>query len=110
LFLWPEINELAPDLLAGRSLIDVVRAHDDWYDDEVRLLDTMPAGMQESIRALLHQNLGREQRMEVQFAWLPGHAWKLTVSEDSPGDGGHPGAITVLLESPHPGELLSQAE
>jgi hypothetical protein len=105
---WPAINGLPPDAVAERSLSDAARALGEWEEEELALLGTMPAGMQEAVRGLLHQNISRKQRMEVQFMWMRGAAWKLTVSEDAPVDGdGYPGAITVLLESPHPNELLS---
>jgi hypothetical protein len=105
---WPEITEFASDVLAERSLIDAARTLDGWSDKEDAFLSTMPESMQAAIHGLLHQNFNRDQRMEVQFAWLPGYAWKLTISEDAPvRSGDHPGAITVLLESPHPDQLLS---
>jgi hypothetical protein len=105
---WPAINELDPDTVAERSLHDAAHALGDWEAKELAVLGTMPEGMQEAVRALIHQNLNRTQRMEVQFVWLRGAAWKLTVSEDSPAGGdGYPGAITVLLESPHPDDLLA---
>jgi hypothetical protein len=111
-FLWPEINELSPDSFGpGKNLIDIASGFDDWTTHELSLLGTMPAGMQEAVRALLAHNLSRDRRMEVHFAWLPASAWKMTVAEDadvSTGEG-CPGAITVLLESPLPDDLAALA-
>jgi len=106
---WPAINGFPPDALAERTLFDAASALGELSENELALLGTMPEGTQEAIRALLHQNVTREQPMEVQFAWIPGYAWKLTVSEDYPARSGegHPGSIIVLLESPHPDELLA---
>ena len=105
-FLWPEINDLDPETFApGQNLIDI---NDDWDQDELTLLGTMPPGMQETLRALIHHNLLREERLEMHFAWLPAHGWKMTVAEDTVGptaEGVCPGAITVLLESRLPEEL-----
>jgi hypothetical protein len=60
-----------------------------------------PEGLREMLRALLYLNLRRRTPLEVQWAWLPGYDWELTVAE-CPGTAVSPGAITVLIRGRYP--------
>ncbi len=75
---------------------------------DVEVARSIPLGLLEMLRALYLYNLDGP-RLGIQFAWMPGYDWELTVAE-CPGTSDSPGAITVLIRGryprdPHPASL-----
>ena len=78
---------------------------------DLNVANHLPKGLQEMLRALYLYNLDGP-RLGIQFAWMPGYDWELTVTE-CPGTPQSPGAFTVLIRSRypldrHPSEITTQ--
>jgi hypothetical protein len=70
-------------------------------DEEAAYLGAFPSGLQEAVRALLHDNLASGQPLDVTVAWAPGYEDELSlvqVADNSRTAGG----ITVLVRSRYP--------
>lgn len=70
---------------------------------EVAYLSAAPSGMKEAIRAVIHENLGRDEPLPITWAWRPDYDWQLTIWE-CPGTEGSRGAFTILIGSRYPGD------
>ena len=102
-----ELSGLDPATFAeGRSLVEaleglgVVEAD----SDEAAYLARFPSGLQEAVRALLHDNLISGQPLDVTFAWAPGYDDEVSLWQVA--DGEHSaGGITVFVRSRFPDDL-----
>ena len=85
---------------AGVELDDATRSY----------MDTWPSGIQAAVRATLHENLARDGRVPVTFAWAPGYDFEVTIW-DVRDSSETVGGITVLFKSRYPSDphpLLSE--
>ena len=80
-----------------------VEAGVDLEDETQRYIDGWPSGIQAAVRATLHENLAREGRVPVTFAWAPGYDFEVTIWDvrDSTETAG---GITVLFKSRYPSD------
>jgi len=97
------VRELNADVFApgadlARLAFDNQIAKTDW---EKSVIASIPAGMQEMLRALIRHNLQREKVLSITWAWAPGYDYELNVWE-CPGTAVSPGGITVLLRTRYP--------
>jgi hypothetical protein len=75
-----------------------------------RYVDGWPSAQQAALRAALHENLARDGRVPVTFAWAPGYDYELTIW-DVRDSSETAGGITVLFKSRYPSDphpLLSE--
>jgi hypothetical protein len=82
-------------------------------DAEIAYWKNLPRGIQASLRALIYDDLSRENPVHVTIAWLPSYDYELTVM-DAPGTALGPGGITVIVKSRypldrHPSEIISKS-
>lgn len=104
----PMIGEVDPDLFApGTDLVEALAELEvvGGTDPEVfhEYLASIPAGMQESLRALVYHNLTQREGgpIGMTFAWAPAYDWELRIWEAA-GTPDSRGGITVLLCSRYP--------
>jgi hypothetical protein len=64
-------------------------------------LDTMPAAIQETIRAVAYAALSADPPVEVTFAWAPSYDFEVTVWQ-APDTRTTKGGITLLIRSRYP--------
>jgi hypothetical protein len=78
---------------AGANLDDATR----------RYIDSWPSGIQAAVRATIHDNLTRDGRVPITFAWAPGYDFEVTVWDvrDSTET---VGGITILFKSRYPSD------
>ena len=68
-----------------------------------RYVDGWPSALQAALRATLHDNLAREGRVPVTFAWAPGYDYELSIW-DVRDTAETAGGITVLFKSRYPSD------
>ena len=68
-----------------------------------RYVDGWPSAQQAALRAALHENLARDGRVPVTFAWAPGYDYELTIW-DVRDTTETAGGITVLFKSRYPSD------
>jgi hypothetical protein len=89
----------------GRSLSQIAReartAPPDLLERWAAFLDTMPAAIQETIRAVAYAALSADPPVEVTFAWAPGYDFEVTVWQ-APDTTTTRGGITLLVRSRYP--------
>ena len=70
-------------------------------DEEASYIGAFPSGLQEAVRALLHDNIASGAPLDVTFAWAPGYEDELSLWQVA--DGEHTaGGITVFIRSRFP--------
>src|SRR5688500_10211379 len=73
--------------------------------DAVRgFIDTWPTAIQAAVKATIHDNLTREGRVPITFAWQPGYDFSVTIHDVTDTAKSH-GGITVLLTSRYPDDI-----
>jgi hypothetical protein len=92
------------DSMQENTMGQIVQGHD--FDQQV--VNSFPRGMMEMLRALFYYNVTGPQ-VGIQFLWLPGYDWEMTVTE-APDTPDSPSAISVLIRyrygrDPHPSTL-----
>jgi hypothetical protein len=96
--LGPEaIKGLDPSLFAEGVMLSSVLPDD--LSSLGFALDSLPTGIHEAIRAVLHDAVSRE--MPVTIAWAPGYDYKLNLWDVSSTDDTL-GGITMLVETRYP--------
>jgi hypothetical protein len=105
LFDWPAINEIQQEVFdPGASLVELALENEIANNSrEAAVLQAIPRGMQEALRALIRDNLSRDVRLAMTFAWAPGYDYELQLWE-APGDDGSRGGITVLVRTRYPSD------
>ncbi len=101
---------------AGNSLSDALRATPgtDLSTAVTSYIDGWPTALQAALQAAIHNNLTRDGRVPITFAWAPGYDYGLTIHDVVDTATSH-GGMTVLFTSrypsdPHPlGGLSSSA-
>ena len=68
-----------------------------------RYVDEWPTALQAALRATIHENLAREGRVPITFAWAPGYDYELTIW-DVRDTSETAGGITVLFKSRYPSD------
>ena len=104
-FDWPAINDIPPEVFdPGTSLVELALENEIAHSNlEAAVLQAIPRGMQEALRAMIRDNLSREVPLAMTFAWAPGYDYELQLWE-APGDDGSKGGITVLLRTRYPSD------
>jgi hypothetical protein len=71
---------------------------------EPAIIDRLPSGMREALRAMIYANLDRDEPYGITLAWAPGPDYELTIWEAEPTAVSH-GGITALIKTvvPVPG-------
>lgn len=72
-------------------------------DATARYVDTWPTALQAAVRATVHENLARDGRVPITFAWAPGYDFEVTIW-DVRDTSETAGGITVLLKSRYPAD------
>ena len=85
-------------LVAGLRALGVVDS-----DEEAAFLGAFPTGLQEAMRALLHDNLTSGAPLDVTVAWAPGYEDELSLWQVAGNDHTN-GGITVLVKSRYPAD------
>ena len=72
-------------------------------DETQRFIDGWPTALQAAVRATIFENLARDGRVPITFAWAPGYDYEATIwdvrdTEETAG------GITVLLKSRYPAD------
>ncbi|MFQ5699653.1 MAG: hypothetical protein ACE5IL_15415 [Myxococcota bacterium] len=76
----------------------------------VGYLRAFPAGLREMLRALIYEDLCREdEALPIIWAWAPAYDWEVQAWE-CPGREGSLGAFTILLKSRYPGDSLQPGD
>ena len=80
-----------------------VAAGVDLDDATAAYMDTWPSAIQASLRAAVFENLSRDGRVPITFAWAPGYDFELTIWDvrDSTET---VGGMTVLFKSRYPSD------
>lgn len=68
---------------------------------ETAYLDAWPTALQAALKAALYENLRRDGRVPVTFAWAPGYDYDLRIWDVRDTEATH-GGITVLVTSRYP--------
>ncbi len=104
-FDWPGVNDISPEIFdPGTSLVTLALENEVALTDrEAAVMQAIPRGMQEALRAIIRDNLEREVSLAMTFAWAPGYDYELQIWE-APGDDGSKGGITVLLRTRYPSD------
>lgn len=102
-FVGRELAELDADMFApgadlAKLAFEAGVAKNKW---ERSVIAAIPRGMQEMLRALIFDNLKRDTRLSITWAWAPGYDYELSTWE-CPGTAVSPGGITVLLRTRYP--------
>ena len=73
-------------------------------DATARFVDGWPSALQAAVRATVHENLARDGRVPITFAWAPGYDFEMTVWDvrDSTETAG---GMTVLFKSRYPSDV-----
>ena len=66
-------------------------------------IDGWPSAIQAGLQAAIHNNLTREGRVPITFAWTPGYDYSLSIHDILDTDKTR-GGITVLLTSRYPAD------
>ena len=94
------------DFESGTSLSQAATRYNvaDPTTHEPAVIDRLPVGTREALRALIYANLQRPDPYGVTLAWAPGPDYELTIWETAPTAGSR-GGITVLIKTvvPVPG-------
>ena len=70
-------------------------------EEEAAYIAAFPSGLQEAVRALLHDNVASGAPLDITFAWAPGYEDELSLWQVA--DGEHTaGGITVFIRSRFP--------
>jgi len=104
------IHKIDPKILsAGAGLADIMDKLELVPHEAYRgYLSNWPAALQEAVRAAVFNAVSREPRMPVHFAWAPAYDYSVKIWEaHSTADSS--AAMTILLESPYPGEKETSA-
>lgn len=72
-------------------------------DATQRYIDGWPSALQAAVRATVHENLARDGRVPITFAWAPGYDYEATIW-DVRDTSETAGGITVLLKSRYPSD------
>jgi hypothetical protein len=96
------------DFEPGASLSQAATHYDvaDPTTHEPAVIDRLPLGTREALRALIYANLQRPEPYGITLAWAPGPDYELTIWEAAPTAGSR-GGITVLIKTvvPVPGSM-----
>jgi hypothetical protein len=95
-----------PDAFAEGTTLSELVEDEPWVPqaDVVDYLDSIPSGIQEAIRAVIREDLQRENPVPITFAWQPGYDWELTVNDVS-DTAKTRGGITMIVRSRYPHDL-----
>ena len=80
-----------------------VAAGVDLDDATQRYVDGWPSGLQAAVRATVHENLARDGRVPITFAWAPGYDYEVTIW-DVRDSAETAGGITILFKSRYPSD------
>ena len=72
-------------------------------DETQRYIDGWPSALQAAVRATIHENLARDGRVPITFAWAPGYDYEATIW-DVRDSSETAGGITVLFRSRYPSD------
>ena len=72
-------------------------------DATQRYVDGWPSALQAAVRATVYENLARDGRVPITFAWAPGYDYEVTVW-DVRDTSETAGGITVLFKSRYPSD------
>lgn len=103
------IGDLDPDVFApggdgAATLAEAfLRVGVDLDDATQRYVDGWPSALQAALRATIHENLARDGRVPITFAWAPGYDYELTIW-DVRDTAETAGGITVLFKSRYPSD------
>lgn len=81
----------------------LVRSGVDLDDATQRYVDGWPSALQAALRAAIHDDLARDGRVPITFAWAPGYDYELTIW-DVRDTKETAGGITVLFKSRYPSD------
>jgi hypothetical protein len=86
----------------GRSLVEALQELGVIVnDEEASYIAAFPSGLQEAVRALVHDNIASGAPLDMTFAWAPGYEDELSLWQVADGD--HTtGGITVFIRSRFP--------
>ena len=89
----------------GNSLSDALRAtpNTNLADAVVSYIDGWPSALQAALQAAIHNNLTRDGRVPITFAWVPGYDYGLTI-HDVVDTVTSRGGMTVLVSSRYPAD------
>jgi hypothetical protein len=79
--------------IPGTNLSDAVLAY----------IDGWPSALQAALQAAIHNNLTREGRVPITFAWVPGYDYGITI-HDVVDTATSRGGMTVLVSSRYPAD------
>jgi hypothetical protein len=99
--------ELSPDLFDGsQPLSQVALALEIAQGDDVNIIDDIPNGMRQAIRAFIQADLTAElePRRPITFVVVPGYDYELKISYGWPGPKGH----VVQLQAPYPRDGIAR--
>ena len=103
------IGELEPAAFAlggdGAETLSAafVRVGVELEDETQRYIDRWPSGIQAAVRATVYENLARDGRVPITFAWAPGYDFEVTIW-DVRDTSETAGGITILLKSRYPSD------
>ena len=92
----------APGFTLGSALLNLqlIDANDPVESRFVGVLNQLPDGAHEAIRAAIYSAVSRATPISVQTLWLPGAGWEVTVSEAIAADG-VTNAMSILIRTPY---------
>jgi hypothetical protein len=85
-----------------------VAAGVDLDDATAAFMDTWPSATQAALRAAVFENLSRDGRVPITFAWAPGYDFELTIW-DVRDSSETVGGMTILFRSRYPGDTHPMA-
>jgi hypothetical protein len=80
-----------------------VRSGVELEDATREYVDGWPSALQAAVRATIFENLARDGRVPITFAWAPGYDYELTIW-DVRDSSETAGGITVLFKSRYPSD------
>lgn len=95
-----DVRDATRRLVSGTPAYEGLEALLPSVDD---VLDRVPRGITEALRALIFDNLSRDEPVPMTFAWAPGYDFEVTMWE-APPTVKSPGDITVLFKSRYPAD------
>jgi hypothetical protein len=100
------VGELSPDPFSsedGASSLSAafIASGVDFDDATAAFVDQWPSALRAAVRATIYENLARDGRVPITFAWAPGYDYEVTVW-DVRDTSETVGGITMLLKSRYP--------
>jgi hypothetical protein len=100
---WIETDLDPNDFAEGTSLVEALQRAGvvEEGSDEAAYLAAFPSGLQEAVRALLHDNLVSDAPLDVTFSWAPGYDDQVSLWQVADGERSA-GGITIFVRSRFP--------